>query len=139
MNMRELRKGNGLTQQQLAEALGERNTTISNWEKGVSTPSVKDLIGISMFYGISMDALVSKGLAGQSQSRDKVVERDRFVTRAELASVEERIAKIEAAQRVWPDKLMKDEVNALLQEALAEAFAPREHKQGEKGKGKKAG
>lgn len=59
INMRELRKRRGLTQQELAAVLGETNTTISNWEKGNTTPGIKDLMKISMFYGVSLSALVS--------------------------------------------------------------------------------
>ena len=36
--LREGRRAAGMTQQQLAEAIGVSNTSVSNWEKGVSSP-----------------------------------------------------------------------------------------------------
>ena len=41
--IRSARKTLGLTQRQLAEKIGVTNTTISNWEKGISRPDA-DLI-----------------------------------------------------------------------------------------------
>ena len=44
-----------LTQKELAEKLGVSNTTIVNWEKGNSEPSISQLRIISDLSGIPMD------------------------------------------------------------------------------------
>lgn len=44
-----------LTQKELAKILGVSNTTIVNWEAGVSEPSLSNLRKISELSGIPMD------------------------------------------------------------------------------------
>lgn len=44
-NIHKFRKKKGLTQSELAEILGVKNTTISNWETGDNNPPA-DLLGI---------------------------------------------------------------------------------------------
>mgnify|MGYP003298745951 CR=1 FL=1 len=44
-----------LTQKELAKILGVSNTTIVNWEAGVSEPSLTNLRKISELSGIPMD------------------------------------------------------------------------------------
>ena len=43
MNFRDLRKSVGMTQQELAKALNVKQTTISKWEQGKSSPTVNKI------------------------------------------------------------------------------------------------
>lgn len=45
----------GLTQKELAEILGVSNTTVVNWEKGNTEPTISQLKKISELSGIPMD------------------------------------------------------------------------------------
>ncbi|HIS33135.1 MAG TPA: methyltransferase domain-containing protein [Candidatus Limivivens intestinipullorum] len=54
----ELRKRKGLTQQELAEILGVSHQTISRWETGAVLPDVSILPQISMYFDVSVDALL---------------------------------------------------------------------------------
>jgi len=54
----ELRKGRGLSQEELAERLGISRQAISKWECGESLPDTDNLIAISRLYGVSLDELV---------------------------------------------------------------------------------
>ncbi|MFA6861601.1 MAG: helix-turn-helix transcriptional regulator [Bacilli bacterium] len=56
--IKELRKAKGLSQTQLAELLFEKQTTISNWEKGVSEPDISSLIKLSKELDTTIDYLV---------------------------------------------------------------------------------
>lgn len=47
------RKAKGLTQDDVAKALGAKNTTISNWENGVSRPDVDSLSALCKLYGVT--------------------------------------------------------------------------------------
>ncbi len=51
----------GLTQQELAEKLGVRKTTVSNYETSFSSPPKSVLIQIADFFGVSLDELLGTG------------------------------------------------------------------------------
>lgn len=60
-NLKLLRKLKPVTQSQLALQVGKGQTTIANWEKGLSEPSLDELIDLSNFFDISVqDLLISK-------------------------------------------------------------------------------
>ncbi|MBQ7934565.1 MAG: helix-turn-helix transcriptional regulator [Lachnospiraceae bacterium] len=54
----QLRKGNDLSQEQLAEKLGVSRQAISRWEAGDTTPDITNLLGICMYFGVSSDYLI---------------------------------------------------------------------------------
>lgn len=47
----------GLTQEQVAEALGISRQTLSNWETGKTSPDIKSVVALSELYGVSLDRL----------------------------------------------------------------------------------
>lgn len=55
----ELRKSRGLTQEELAKALFVSRTAISKWESGRGYPSIDSLKGISAFFSVTIDELLS--------------------------------------------------------------------------------
>lgn len=57
--LQELRKGRGLTQEELAEALYVSRTAISKWESGRGYPSIDSLKEISHYFSVSIDDLLS--------------------------------------------------------------------------------
>ena len=57
--LQELRKGRGLTQEELAEELFVSRTAISKWESGRGYPSIDSLKEISQFFSVSIDELIS--------------------------------------------------------------------------------
>ena len=57
--LQELRKGRGLTQEELAEALFVSRTAISKWESGRGYPSIDSLKVISSYFSVSIDDLLS--------------------------------------------------------------------------------
>lgn len=59
-NLRILRKNRNLTQKQLADALGISRSLISLYESGERVPSLKALLKISQYFGISNDELLGK-------------------------------------------------------------------------------
>lgn len=48
----------GVTQKELAEAIETNNTTISNWEKGISKPDMDTLVRLSNYFGVATDDLI---------------------------------------------------------------------------------
>ncbi|NJL87578.1 MAG: helix-turn-helix transcriptional regulator [Leptolyngbyaceae cyanobacterium SM1_1_3] len=55
-----LRKRSGLTQRQVAETLGKRVTTISDWERGATQPrlSLSEVKALMTLYQCSLDELI---------------------------------------------------------------------------------
>lgn len=53
-----LRIAKGMTQKQLADAIGGGQVDISRWERGVVTPSAKKLAAIAAALGCRMDDLM---------------------------------------------------------------------------------
>ena len=53
--LKTLRKGRGLTQQELSERLDLSRATISNYEVGRRSPHLSDLRRFAEFYGVSLD------------------------------------------------------------------------------------
>ncbi len=56
--LKELREGHGLTQNQLAEAVGCTDGYISQVERSISNPSLEFLVRVSMLYQVPVDYLL---------------------------------------------------------------------------------
>lgn len=54
-----LRRARGLTQEEVAQALGVSRTDISEWESGRGAPERDPLKALAAFYGVSPDELIS--------------------------------------------------------------------------------
>ena len=59
-NIMRLRKEAGLTQEQLANALGISYQAVSKWENGVSCPDISTLPLIADLFSVSMDSLFGR-------------------------------------------------------------------------------
>lgn len=57
-NLKYLHKTFGLTQADIAVQVNKLNTTIGNWESGLSEPGIEDLIKLSRFFDIKLDILL---------------------------------------------------------------------------------
>jgi transcriptional regulator with XRE-family HTH domain len=62
-NMRYLRKQLSKTQSEIASLIKKGQTTIGNWENGISEPNLDELLIISNFFDIPLDTLVKVDLA----------------------------------------------------------------------------
>ena len=62
-NLRYLRKQMSKTQSEIASLIKKGQTTIGNWENGISEPNLDELLVISNFFDIPLDALVKVDLA----------------------------------------------------------------------------
>ena len=62
-NLRYLRKQMSKTQSEIASLIKKGQTTIGNWENGISEPNLDELLVISNFFDIPLDALIKLDLA----------------------------------------------------------------------------
>lgn len=65
--IRELRKEQGLTQQQLADRMNISDKTVSKWERGAGSPDMSMLPLLSELFGVEIDVLLS----GELNPNDK--------------------------------------------------------------------
>lgn len=57
-NLRELRKYNKFTIEQVAEKIGVTRQAVAKWENGDSVPDVVNCLALANFYGVSLDELI---------------------------------------------------------------------------------
>ena len=65
----ELRKKEGLSQEQLGNKVNVSRQTVSKWELGETTPELEKLIELSKVFNISIDKLVGKEESQQHRSQ----------------------------------------------------------------------
>jgi|SRR5882757_608977 len=70
-NIRHLRKQFSQTQSGLAEVMDKGQTTIGNWENGVSEPSLEELLLLSNYFGTAIDILLKVDLSLTNWEADK--------------------------------------------------------------------
>src|SRR5271154_5922809 len=62
-NLRYLRKQSARTQSEIASLIQKGQTTVGNWENGISEPSLNELLIISNYFDIPLDTLLKIDLA----------------------------------------------------------------------------
>jgi transcriptional regulator with XRE-family HTH domain len=65
-NIRHIRKQLSKTQSEVASLLKKGQTTIGNWENGISEPNLEELVVLSNYFDISLDTLIKTDLAAMS-------------------------------------------------------------------------
>ena len=58
--IRDLRKQNGISQEELAENLGVSRQSISLWETGQTTPTIENIVALADIFGVSTDVLLKE-------------------------------------------------------------------------------
>ncbi len=76
-NINAIRIDRGLTQRELAERLGVKQTTVSSWECGKSLPSKPNIERIESAFGVSFDLVVSDEGGYAAKRRERRMKRMR--------------------------------------------------------------
>ena len=82
--LRELRKGKGLTQEQLAEQFNISRRSVSRWETGSNMPDVGLLIEIADFFEVDIREIID----GERKSENMEKEKETLKKVAEYADAE---------------------------------------------------
>jgi len=69
-NLRNLRKGKGITQEEAAEMLGVSPQSVSKWERGDTMPDITLLPALSNLYEVTVDALIGMDKINNLQTRN---------------------------------------------------------------------
>ena len=70
----ELRRREGLSQEQLADQLRVTRQSVSKWESGAAMPELNKLIMLSDFFDVTIDYLVKDHVQEPQQTGDEVVQ-----------------------------------------------------------------
>ena len=65
-NLRYLRKQSSKTQSEIAALIKKGQTTVGNWENGISEPNLEELLIISNYFDIPLDTLLKADLSEMS-------------------------------------------------------------------------
>lgn len=98
-NIRTRRKSAGLTQEQLAEALGVTTGAVYKWESGKAVPELEMLVDIATFFETSVDALLDYGW--EKLSMGQAVEKLRYFSGAK--QLDEGMRYAEQALQKYPN------------------------------------
>ena len=88
----QLRKEQGMTQEQLGEKLSVTNKTISRWETGTYMPPVEMLQMLSEMYGITINEILSGERLGEKEYRQKAEENIKVTLSASAFTWKEKSA-----------------------------------------------
>ena len=61
-NLQRMRKEKGMSQKELADALGVTQGTVSAWESGRWDPTVENLRAVAKVLGVTVDELIGEPL-----------------------------------------------------------------------------
>lgn len=87
--LKDARAKAGLTQEQVANAVGVSRQSVSNWETGKTLPDIISVIRLSDLYGVSLDALLKedpKMLNYLEESTNVVKSRQRLRKTVQISS-----------------------------------------------------
>lgn len=73
-NLKELRVLRGLTQAELGKEVGVSQGAIYFWEKGINEPTAGYLIKLALFFGVSVDELLSFSIEEGIKTGDSAAE-----------------------------------------------------------------
>ena len=71
--IRRLRKEQGITQEELSEAIGVTPQAVSKWENGAGLPDISQLVPLANYFRVSMDTLFSRSESTVDQEVDVLI------------------------------------------------------------------
>ncbi len=89
LRLKELREQRGISQQALANAIGEAQSTIGCWESGRGTPRYKTLLKVADYLDVSLDYLTGR-THQQSRSLDITRQEEELVLRYRRLTANEK-------------------------------------------------
>lgn len=89
----ELRKQNGLSQEEVADKLGISRQAVSKWERAEASPDTDNLISLAKLYGVSLDELLNTNksfeFVEENGNPEEIIEDDKNLEVMDLENEEE--------------------------------------------------
>lgn len=96
----ELRKKNGLSQEELADKLGISRQAVSKWERAESSPDTDNLICLAKLYNVSLDDLLNTDETVEEISEEvKEKEKEKKKTAIKISHGKVRINGVEISRK----------------------------------------
>lgn len=86
----EMRKAQGLSQEQLAEKLGVSRQSVSKWESGESLPELERLLEMSKIFNVTTDYLLKESEVDELTIRTEMLEKQQQTLLSEAKKAEQR-------------------------------------------------
>ena len=97
--LRECREKCGMTQKYVALSIGVSYPSVSQWETGVNTPTIENLIRLADLYGATVDYLVGRDVEAPSyqprqydRAEERLVESYRALTKQGQEYIRQQMA-----------------------------------------------
>lgn len=87
--IKQLRKKKGVSQSQLAEAIGVKNNTVSTWERGTRKPDVDVLHLLSNYFEVSFEYLLGNSDKEEARIKPSPKELDYYALSAIADEIKE--------------------------------------------------
>lgn len=118
-----LRQRRGITQEEMAQQFGVTPQAVSKWERGVATPDIYLLPGISAYFGVTIDELFALSDESRMERIQNMLWDVRYLNPADVASTE--VFLLEKSKREphngRPHELLADMENHLAREHQSRA------------------
>lgn len=95
-NIKQLRKANSITQEQLAEALNITCAAVSKWEHGDTYPDITLLQPLAYFFGVTLDELMGYQASKIQKDIDELIARYTELYRTDCEAARDLIVKAHA-------------------------------------------
>lgn len=95
-NIKQLRKANSITQEQLAEALNITCAAVSKWERGDTYPDITLLQPLAYFFGVTLDELMGYQASKIQKDIDELIARYTELYRTDCEAARDLIVKAHA-------------------------------------------
>lgn len=113
-NIRRLRRGRDLTQEEMASHLGISFQSVSKWERGEGYPDITMLPALANYFGISLDELFGTGEPGRKSQYDEINDLWKQNHKAGLHG--ENVTLMRRSLKTWPnDALLLVQLSASLE------------------------
>lgn len=86
----EMRKAQGLSQEQLAEKLNVSRQSVSKWESGEAIPELERLLAMSKIFNVTTDYLLKESEVDELTVRTQMLERQQQTLLSETRKAERR-------------------------------------------------
>lgn len=85
--IRELRRRNNLTQEQLADKVGVGFRAVSKWERGINAPDISNIYELCKIFNITKDELLSGKLKEKDNSNNKNKSKSKIIITISIIGV----------------------------------------------------